>query len=84
MRFGDLVAVRDLSFEVKQGEILGIAGRNGAGKTTLFNAITGFYRYSGDVYLNGQKKLVGLNRIKFARRGLLELSRSLSFSLPCL
>ena len=48
-RFGDLVAVKDLSFEVEKGEIFGIAGPNGAGKTTLFNVITGFYQGSGDI-----------------------------------
>jgi len=39
--FGHLVAVGDVSFEVVEGEIYGIAGPNGAGKTTLFNLITG-------------------------------------------
>ena len=54
-RFGELAAVKDLSFELEEGEIFGIAGPNGAGKSTLFNAITGFYRYSGDIYFNNEK-----------------------------
>jgi branched-chain amino acid transport system ATP-binding protein len=41
-RFGALVAVNDLSFEVNANEILGIGGPNGAGKTTLFDVISGF------------------------------------------
>ena len=52
--FGGIRAVDDVSFDVRQGEILGVIGPNGCGKTTLFNCVLGQYRpESGTVELNG-------------------------------
>jgi len=55
MKFGGLVAIGDLSFEAKRGEITALIGPNGAGKTTVFNCITGFYKPSeGMITLSGR------------------------------
>jgi len=54
--FGGLQAVKDLSFDIKKGEILGIIGPNGAGKTTLFNIITNFLSPdSGQIIFKGEQ-----------------------------
>ncbi len=69
-RFGGLVALHNVSFEVEGGEVRGIIGPNGAGKTTLFNVITGeLAATSGSVYLRGQK-ITGLPPHKICRLGL--------------
>ncbi len=46
MKFGGLVAIDNLSFDARRGEITALIGPNGAGKTTVFNCITGFYKPS--------------------------------------
>ncbi len=54
-RFGGLLAVNDVSFDLPAGEIMGLMGPNGAGKTTLVNIICGFYKPdSGTIRLNGR------------------------------
>ena len=54
IRFGGLVAVKDLNLEVRQGELFGLIGPNGAGKTTIFNLITGVYApTSGTITFDG-------------------------------
>jgi ABC-type branched-subunit amino acid transport system ATPase component/ABC-type branched-subunit amino acid transport system permease subunit len=54
--FGGLKAVQDVSFKLRQNEILGIIGPNGAGKTTLFNLLNGFLRPgTGEILLDGRE-----------------------------
>ena len=55
MRFGGLLAVDNVAFDVRRGQIFAIIGPNGAGKTTVFNCVGGFYQpTTGSVALDGQ------------------------------
>lgn len=70
VKFGGLVALDNVSFTIKRGEILGLIGPNGAGKTTCFNAMTGVYKpTSGQVLLEGNV-LNGMKQHKITRAGL--------------
>jgi ABC-type branched-subunit amino acid transport system ATPase component/ABC-type branched-subunit amino acid transport system permease subunit len=69
-RFGALVAVRDLSFDMRAGEILGLIGPNGAGKSTVFNLMTGVLPADGgEIRFRGERIDQLLGR-EIARRGL--------------
>ncbi len=70
-RFGGLIAVHDLDFDVRQGEILGMIGPNGAGKSTTFNLIAGTFPPSaGEVRFAGEP-LLGLPPHRIAARGVM-------------
>ena len=68
--FGGLRANWDISFEVAEGELLGLIGPNGAGKSTLFNCISGFYApTAGKLYFQG-RDVTGFRPFEMARLGL--------------
>jgi len=68
--FGGVVAVDNLSFDLLEGEVLGIIGPNGSGKTTIVNTITGFLKpESGEVFLM-DKRLTGLSPFRVAELGV--------------
>lgn len=57
LRFGGVVAIEDISFDIHEGEIRAIIGPNGAGKSSMLNVISGFYHpQEGEVWFNGQKR----------------------------
>ena len=65
--FGGVMALRDVSLEVADGEILGLIGPNGAGKTTLLNCVSGVYRPdAGEIRFDG-RSLRGLGPHQVAR-----------------
>jgi branched-chain amino acid transport system ATP-binding protein len=68
--FGGVVANNRISFQIDQGEIIGLIGPNGAGKTTLFNCIVGFHSPdSGKVIFKG-KEITGLKPFMTNRQGI--------------
>jgi branched-chain amino acid transport system ATP-binding protein len=70
MSFGGLIAVDDVSLQLKKGELLALIGPNGAGKSTCFNMLMGQLRpTSGDVYILGEKT-TGLPPRKIWRKGV--------------
>jgi branched-chain amino acid transport system ATP-binding protein len=69
-RFGGFLAVNQVSFDVRQGEILGLIGPNGSGKTTTFNLIAGALRpTSGSIRLEGTE-IASLSPHQICRRGI--------------
>ena len=68
--FGGISAVDNLTFDIREKEIMGIIGPNGAGKTTVFNLITGVYKpTSGRIFLDG-KEITSLNPAVIVKKGI--------------
>ena len=61
-KFPGVIALNDVSINVKRGEVLGIVGENGAGKSTLMKVLSGSYtnkEYEGEIWVNGEKQSFG-------------------------
>ncbi len=69
-QFGGIVALQDVSFDVNEGEILGLIGPNGAGKTTVFNCISRFYDPEGGSISFGDADLLRLPPHKVINAGI--------------
>jgi branched-chain amino acid transport system ATP-binding protein len=82
-RFGGLVAVSDLDFEVAQGEILGIIGPNGAGKTTAVNLVSGVIRPSGGRVLFDGRDVTAAPSHRLAGHGLVRTFQSTTVYGEC-
>jgi branched-chain amino acid transport system ATP-binding protein len=79
VRFGGLVAVKNLSFETREGEILSVIGPNGAGKTTLFNVITGFIKPSGGRVMFDDVDITGYPAHRVSELGIIRTFQKKSF-----
>ncbi|WP_175735414.1 ABC transporter permease subunit [Burkholderia ambifaria] len=69
-QFGGLVAVNDVSFDVKAGQIIGLIGPNGAGKSTTFNLVTGVLQPTGGAITFRGERIDGLTSRQIVRRGI--------------
>ncbi len=70
LRFGGVVAIKDISFDIREGEIRAIIGPNGAGKSSMLNVISGFYHpQEGEVWYKGQKR-PAMRPYQVARQGI--------------
>jgi branched-chain amino acid transport system ATP-binding protein len=68
--FGGLMAIRNLEFQVEEGEIIGLIGPNGSGKTTTLNLLTGFLKPdSGTITFRGEN-VTGLPRYRACQKGI--------------
>jgi len=71
VHFGGLIAISDMTFSVRKGEIVGLIGPNGAGKTTAFNVVTGFLKPTSGEVRYRTTSLNGLKPHEIANLGLL-------------
>ncbi len=77
-RYGKKLAVNDVEFSMKTGEIVGLLGPNGAGKTTIFYSIVGFIRPTAGKVLLGDHEITNLQMYKRAQKGIAYLPQEAS------
>ena len=83
MRFGGIVALDDVSFDMTAGQIVGLIGPNGAGKTTLFNCLSRLYSPTrGDILFEGRSILRAQRRTRSRRSASAAPSRTWPCSRP--
>jgi branched-chain amino acid transport system ATP-binding protein len=68
--FGGLMAIRDVGFDVEEGEIIGLIGPNGSGKTTALNLITGFLKPDAGTIMFKGENITGLPRYRVCQKGI--------------
>jgi branched-chain amino acid transport system ATP-binding protein len=68
--FGGLMAIRNVGFDVNEGEIVGLIGPNGSGKTTLLNLITGFLKPDRGTVTFKDENVTGLSRSRVCQKGV--------------
>jgi branched-chain amino acid transport system ATP-binding protein len=78
VRFGGIVALDDVSFDVKAGQICGLIGPNGAGKTTLFNCLSRLYQAGAGTIDFAGERLLQLPRHRVARLGIARTFQNLA------
>jgi ABC-type branched-chain amino acid transport systems, ATPase component len=70
LRFGGVTAIKDISFDIKEGEVRAIIGPNGAGKSSMLNVINGFYHpQEGEIYFHGERRKP-MKPYEIARQGI--------------
>ena len=70
LRFGGVTAIKDITFDIREGEIRAIIGPNGAGKSSMLNVVSGFYvPHEGEVFFRGEKR-PPLKPFEVARQGI--------------